>query len=122
MAYTVDWVVVSLAGQVLQLALGDFGTAVSLTIPFAYFAWCNGEMGQTLGKRLLGLHVVDQETGARIGMARGLLRYLAFLGLFLACIVPGILNVLRPLRDAKRQTFHDLAARSMVVAVVPSVD
>lgn len=122
-AYTIDWVVVSLTGQVLQLLLGDgFGTALSLLFPFAYFAWCNGEAGQTLGKRLLALHVVDANSGARIGFGRALLRYLAFLGLFFACIVPGVLSVLRPLRDPGRQTFHDKAVRSLVVAVVASVD
>ena len=96
----------------------DLGIALSLLFPFAYFAWGNGEVGRTLGKRVLRLHVVDQQTGARIGFGRALLRHLTFFVLFLALVVPGIINILFPLWDKNRQTLHDKVVRSMVVTVV----
>jgi uncharacterized RDD family membrane protein YckC len=118
-AYTIDWVVVFTLAQLLYVALPvDLAMALNLLFPFAYFAWCNGELGRTLGKRLLGLHVVDQESGARIGFGRALLRHLTFFLLFIALLIPGIVNVLFPLWDKRRQTLHDKVVRSVVVAVV----
>lgn len=96
----------------------DLGLALSLLFPFAYFAYCNGELGQTLGKRILGLHVVDQASGARIGFGRALLRHGIFFVLFLALVIPGVVNLLFPLWDRRRQTLHDKAVRSVVVTVV----
>ena len=117
-AYTVDWVVIFTTSQALQALLRpDLAMAFVLLIPFAYFGWANGELGQTLGKRLLGLHVVDHETGARIGLGRALIRHFAFTVFFLAFAVPGLVNVLFPLWDRRRQTLHDKVVRSMVVSV-----
>lgn len=109
---------VSITGQILQSTMrADLAIVFSLLLPFVYFGWCNGELGQTLGKRVLGLHVIDHESGARIGFGRGLLRHLTFFALFVAFIVPGIVDALLPLRDRRRQTLHDKAVRSVVVAV-----
>ena len=119
-AYTVDWVVVFSLGQILRAVLrADLAIALNLLFPFVYFAWGNGEFGRTLGKRVLGLHVVDHETGARIGFGRALLRHLTFMALFLALLVPGIIDVLFPLWDRQRQTLHDKVVRSLVVTVLP---
>lgn len=118
-AYTIDWVLVSVVGQFLQVYLrADLGLALSLLFPFLYFGWANGELGQTVGKRILRLHVVDHLSGARIGFGRGLLRHLTLFALFLALVVPGIVDVLFPLWDKRRQTLHDKVVRSVVVTVV----
>lgn len=106
-------------GQILQVSVrADLAIALSLLFPFVYFGWANGELGQTLGKRVLRLHVVDHLTGAKIGFGRGLIRHLSFFGLFVALVVPGIVDALFPLWDKKRQTLHDKVVRSVVVTVV----
>ena len=45
-------------------------------VPAAYFVLCHGTAGQTLGKRLLGVRVVD-ESGEPIGYLRALGRFAA---------------------------------------------
>lgn len=118
-AYTIDWVLVSVIGQILQVSIrADLAIALSLLFPFVYFGWANGELGQTLGKRILRLYVVDHVTGAKIGFARGLIRHFSFFALFVALVVPGVIDALFPLWDKKRQTLHDKVVRSVVVTVV----
>ena len=83
-----------------------------------------GPDGQTLGKRVLRIRVVDDETGDVIGTRRGLGRAAVPSAFGLMTVMPallpfglvlGILNGLWPLWDARRQTFHDKAVHSVVV-------
>jgi len=75
----------------------------------------NGLTGQTLGKMALHIRVVDATTGAPIGVPRAMLRYLVYALLWIACVIPGLVNVLSPLWDPRNQAWHDKAARSVVV-------
>jgi uncharacterized RDD family membrane protein YckC len=81
-----------------------------------YFSCFNGQgTGQTVGNRVPGIAVRDAETGEAIGIGRGLLRWLVRILLYLAFILPGVLNDLFPLWDKRRQTIADKAARSVVI-------
>ena len=58
---------------------------LSLIVGIAYFTYFEGgPTGQTLGKRALGIRVIDFKGGGPIGYGRGLLRYIAR---FLSAIV-----------------------------------
>src|SRR4051812_30504577 len=59
------------------VALGQAGRALGFAVALAYFGALNSTLGggQTLGKRLLGLRVVDRQ-GQRITLPRSLLRCL----------------------------------------------
>ena len=79
-----------------------------------------GPTGQTVGKRLLQIRVVGDDTGELIGPSRGLQRAAATLLIGFAAVVPlgivvPIVNGLWPLWDRKHQTWHDKAVRSVVV-------
>ena len=74
-----------------------------------------GSRNQTFGKMLLGIKVVDAESRSSIGYARAFTRWLSTAFLWALFTVPGILDHLWPLRDRRRQTFHDKFARSVVV-------
>lgn len=74
-----------------------------------------GSRNQTFGKMLLGIKVVDAESRSPIGYARAFTRWLSTAFLWALFTVPGILDHLWPLRDRRRQTFHDKFARSVVV-------
>jgi uncharacterized RDD family membrane protein YckC len=74
-----------------------------------------GSRNQTFGKMLLGIKVVDAESRSPIGYARAFTRWLSTAFLWAMFTVPGILDHLWPLRDRRRQTFHDKFARSVVV-------
>lgn len=71
--------------------------------------------GQTLGKRAVGIRVVDSATGVPIGGGRALGRAVLAWVMFMACFVAYFLSVLWPLWDTKRQTLHDKAVGAAVV-------
>jgi uncharacterized RDD family membrane protein YckC len=99
------------------------GAVLSLVMAAAYYAVLNGsEMGQTFGKRVVGIQVRDGATGGSIGVERAALRYVV-VGLFR--IVPffglfTLLDGLWPLWDPARQALHDKIAGSVVVRLTPS--
>jgi uncharacterized RDD family membrane protein YckC len=70
-----------------------------------------GPTGQTLGKRICGIKVIDADTGAPIGYGRGIGRYFARI---LSGLALG-LGYLWMLWDPRKQTWHDKLVRSVVV-------
>ncbi|HVW31386.1 MAG TPA: RDD family protein [Acidimicrobiia bacterium] len=96
------------------------GAILSLILSAAYFAVLNGSvMGQTFGKKVLGIQVRDSETGGPIGVERAALRYIV-VGLFQVILFFGLFTILDglwPLWDPRRQALHDKIAGSAVVRV-----
>lgn len=75
-----------------------------------------GSRNQTFGKMALHIKVVDEvDRVTPIGYARAFRRWLSTAFLWSLFTVPGVLDHLWPLRDRRRQTFHDKFARSVVV-------
>ena len=85
---------------------------ILLGAAFAYFglSWKRG--GQTMGMRAWRVAVVGAD-GRPIGWGRALLRFVV-MGLSLAA---GLLGVLWAFVDRDRRMWHDLAARTRVIAV-----
>jgi len=98
-------------------AATDLRVLAELVLTFLYFGYLNGVHGQTVGKRLFGIRVVDADTGELIGFRRGLARYGVVALLSMAFVVPELVDGLWPLRDPRRQSWHDKAVRSVVVNV-----
>jgi uncharacterized RDD family membrane protein YckC len=94
----------------LDLVAQAFGRSWQLVVPAAYFVLGHGTAGQTLGKRVLGVRVVD-ESGEPIGyvraLARGLATLVAGLPLGLGLAAAGLR------RD--RRGLHDLLAGTRVI-------
>ena len=127
LAWLMDWIIlvvpISVVGGLLSGPLGDptgegigilLGIAL-MPIAFVYFALLNGR-GRTLGKRLLGIRVVDAQTSSPIGGGKGATRELVRLGL--GSVSFGLLFLLDgvwPLWDERAQSLHDKAANSVVV-------
>ena len=115
--------------HVVKLVNGHYGTErsiqgpahvviviVTIAIGAVYFAILNGTgTGQTVGNRAPGIAVRDAVTGEAIGFKRALLRWFVRSVLYLALIIPGLVNDLFPLWDSRRQTIADKAARSVVI-------
>jgi len=97
--------------------VADLRVLSELALSFCYFGYLNGVMGQTVGKRVMGIRCVDAETGEVIGFRRGLTRYAVVAVLGLAFLIPAFIDALSPLWDVRRQAWHDKAARSIVVTV-----
>jgi uncharacterized RDD family membrane protein YckC len=70
-----------------------------------------GPTGQTVGKKALGIRVVDAATGGPIGTGRGVGRYFARILSALVCY----LGYLWMLWDPEKQTWHDKLVNDYVV-------
>lgn len=87
---------------------------MALVVYVAYFTYFHGRTGQTPGKRLFRLRVVDAH-GLTISYWQAFLRTIgAFLSQQFLCIGHFFAFV-----TTHRQAFHDLAARTFVVRVSP---
>ena len=91
------------------------GNVVMLLVGIAYYVYLNGnDRGQTVGKMLLKIRVRDEATGGPAGYGKAFIRYIVGTVLFILCIIPGIVDLLFPLWDPKKQTLHDKAANTVV--------
>jgi uncharacterized RDD family membrane protein YckC len=73
-----------------------------------------GPRGQTVGMMAVGARAVRHESNAVVGYGKAFWRSLVAILLGYTVIV-GLLDLLWPLWDAKNQTLHDKAARTVVI-------
>jgi uncharacterized RDD family membrane protein YckC len=119
------WFTVAGIALAAAVGVGDsdglFGALVFVAVAiFAPLYWVflhASERGQTLGKRAVGIAVRDESTLGRITFGRALGRAYIIWFLLSMFYIPWILDSLWPLWDAKRQTWHDKVAESVVVRV-----
>jgi uncharacterized RDD family membrane protein YckC len=114
-AYLIDIVLVNFVVFVLSfLVQAAAGLLLSLAVGLGYFAVFEGSgSGQTVGKRLLGIRVVDFESGTPITYGRAFVRAA---GRYLSGLV-FLLGYLWMLWDRDAQTWHDKFAATTVVPV-----
>ncbi|MFC1436567.1 RDD family protein [Streptacidiphilus sp. N1-3] len=82
----------------------------------AFLVWQaaeRGRTGQSLGMRLLGIVLVDEDTGAPVGPARSVLRSV----LHVVDVAPVFFGYVRPVFHYRAQTFADQICRTVVVGV-----
>jgi uncharacterized RDD family membrane protein YckC len=135
LAEIVDSLIIGIGGSIvaaLMHAHGDVFRAVEMLVGFGYNWRLDGsESGQTVGKGMMHIRVIADDSGGALGMARGATRAGIVLALGLVAnlgfgdhstvyigfgVLP-LLDGLWPLWDARRQTWHDKAAGSVVVQV-----
>ncbi|MGH2554722.1 MAG: RDD family protein [Actinomycetota bacterium] len=88
--------------------MGLLSTAATI----AYFTYLEGSpSGQTIGKRAVGIRVLDFHSGTSIGYARALGRNV--FAYFISPIL--LLGYLWMLWDREKQTWHDKVVSSVVV-------
>lgn len=114
LAFVVDYVILIVISLVLGTLLKGAGSGLGLLIFVGYFAFFDGsDSGQTPGKRLMGIRVIDFQTGGPLGYGKGLLRCL---GRILSSI-PCLLGYLWAIWDKQHQGWHDKIAGTVVVPV-----
>ncbi|MCG8512004.1 MAG: RDD family protein, partial [Rhodospirillales bacterium] len=154
-AFLVDTVILAIPLMVVgftffewAVGLGQAGRLVGFTVALLYFGLLNSRIngGQTLGKRLLRIRVIDR-TGEMLSPARSVLRFLVLwvpyflngvffdapfetmgmldylLGLLIVFVVfGGLLAIIYLLifNRRTRQSLHDLAVGSFVVRGAPA--
>ncbi|HJV08371.1 MAG TPA: RDD family protein [Acidimicrobiales bacterium] len=113
LAVLIDVVLLGVVGGILSLILGrTLGSVVNLILGLAYYGYLEGSpSGQTVGKRVMNIRVIDFAGGGAIGPGRALLRYV---GRILSSI-PCLLGYFWMLWDSEKQTWHDKIATTVVV-------
>jgi uncharacterized RDD family membrane protein YckC len=84
----------------------SFAVGVGWTV---YNRYLLGGRGQSWGKKLLGLHLIKEETGRPVGAGAAFVRDVVHVVDVICCI-----GVLFPLWDAKRQTLSDKILGTLV--------
>jgi uncharacterized RDD family membrane protein YckC len=112
-ASLLDGILVSIVYWI-GFAIGGRGLAsvVGIIVSLAYFSYFEGSpSGQTIGKKALGIRVVDFATGGALGFGRGFIRWISRI----LSTIPCFLGYLWMLWDKEKQTWHDKIATSVVV-------
>jgi uncharacterized RDD family membrane protein YckC len=121
-ALVIDGIVVAILPIVL-IAIGAgsnsgglvaFGYVVGVVGGIVYVVYFEGgPTGQTLGKRAMGIRVIDFNTGGPIGYGRAFLRWIGHIVSGFLCY----LGYLWMLWDKEKQCWHDKMANDVVVPV-----
>jgi len=108
-----DGIIVSIPYIIVGLAANPvLAYAVYLLVGIAYFTYFEGgPTGQTLGKKALGIRVIDLAAGGSIGNTRAFIRYIGRI----VSSIPLLLGYFWMLWDGEKQTWHDKMAGAVVV-------
>lgn len=98
-------------GGPLPVVLMLLGGALALGFTIWNMIVRQGRTGQSLGKKVLGIKVVREQDGDVLGVGSAFLRYLMYAIFANVCF----LDVLWPLWDARKRTWHDMVVSSVVV-------
>jgi uncharacterized RDD family membrane protein YckC len=84
--------------------------AITLFLDMAYFTWFHGTTGQTPGKRLMGLRVV-QDTGEQLTLGMAFLRWVGYI----ISALPLLMGFIWAGVDRRKQAWHDKIAGTVVI-------
>ena len=112
-AAIIDGVLLGVIGSIITVIVGDvLGAAVNLLLGLAYYAYLEGSAsGQTVGKRVMSIRVIDFNGAGPIGPGRALVRYIGRI----VSAIPCGLGYWWMLWDPEKQTWHDKFAATVVV-------
>jgi uncharacterized RDD family membrane protein YckC len=85
--------------------------AAALLLPWIYFSIMWSWQGQSIGQKVLGLHVVDANNGAKISGGRAILRYFGIIVSTWALYI----GLIWAAFDPRKQGWHDKIASTFVV-------
>ena len=112
-AALIDGVLLGVIGSILSAIVGQvLGSALNLLLGLAYYAYLEGSpSGQTVGKRVMNIRVIDFNGAGPIGPGRALIRYIGRI----VSAIPCGLGYWWMLWDPEKQTWHDKFATTVVV-------
>jgi uncharacterized RDD family membrane protein YckC len=121
------WTLVAAAGIAAWFVLDDLWTAVAVAAGVMVFCWLViaivvGVSGNTPGKAMVGLRVVNHGTGTPIGIGRSLLRSMVLAVASVPTFALGLAALAWTAvedRSRQRRGWHDHLAHSVVVDVRP---
>jgi uncharacterized RDD family membrane protein YckC len=115
-ARIVDGFIVGIPLGIIGAALGSppWFSLLQIAAFLGYAGYLTGVKEQTIGKKLLGITVVDVATGRPIGFGRAVLRDIVLTATAMLCF----LGYLSPLFDGTKRNrgWHDKAAKDLVLS------
>jgi uncharacterized RDD family membrane protein YckC len=111
----IDVILLGIVDEILRILVGmGGGSGLGLLVSVGYYtALEGGPTGQTVGKRVLGIRVIDFGGGGSIGYGRGFIRWLGKI----VSAIPVFLGYFWMLWDKESQCWQDKLANSVVVPV-----
>jgi uncharacterized RDD family membrane protein YckC len=111
-AYIIDAILIGIVYGILFVINRTLGYVVGLLLGLVYLTYFEGSpSGQTVGKKAMGIRVIDFRTGGSIGYGRAFIRWI---GRYVSGI-PCLLGFFWMLWDKEKQTWHDKFANDVVV-------
>jgi len=111
-AAIIDGILLGIPGGILYAINTTLGYVVQLLLTVAYLTYLEGSpSGQTVGKKAMGIRVIDFRTGGSIGYGRAFIRWIGRYVSAIACL----LGYFWMLWDKEKQTWHDKFANDVVV-------
>jgi uncharacterized RDD family membrane protein YckC len=122
----IDWafaVVIVIVAVIVGAIFGAISSALGLLFSLVFYIVAfgylmlqmvkQGNTGQTIGKKIVGLKVISEATGQPIGPGMSIARYFAHIVDSVICYI----GWLFPLWDAKKQTIADKLLGTVVITV-----
>ncbi len=112
LALIIDVILAIVAYVILAAIFDSLGALIATVGWYAYMAYFEGTpSGQTVGKRVLNIRVIDFNTGGPIGFGRGVIRNISRI----LSGIPIYLGYFWMIWDSQNQTWHDKLATTIVV-------
>ena len=114
LAIIIDSIIIGVVYGIFFAISRTLAYVVAVVLGIAYYTYFEGSgSGQTIGKKVLGIRVIDFSTGGPIGYGRAAIRAVARY----ISQIPCYLGYLWMLWDKEKQTWHDKLANDVVVPV-----
>jgi uncharacterized RDD family membrane protein YckC len=111
-AALIDGILLGIVSGIISRVNRNLGYAVETLLSLAYFTYLEGSAsGQTVGKKVMGIRVIDFAGGGSIGYGRAFIRWIGRIVSAIACL----LGYFWMLWDKEKQTWHDKFANAVVV-------
>ena len=111
-AAIIDGILLGVVGGIFYAISRTLGYIVQILLTVAYLTYLEGSAsGQTVGKKAMGIRVVDFQTGGPIGYPRAFIRWIGRYVSAIACL----LGYFWMLWDREKQTWHDKFANDVDV-------
>ncbi len=115
----IAFLIVGLVLGAINESLGNIVGFISFIGLFGFQIWNfiirQGQMGQTLGKTQQNLRLVRDDSGQPVGIGMAIARWIVSTLLFLACGIPGLLDLLWPLWDEDNKRLTDKILKLSVI-------
>jgi uncharacterized RDD family membrane protein YckC len=114
-ALIIDWVIAGIIGFIVGLIITEpvLNVLVSLVIGIAYYVGFWTTTGQTPGKMVMKLQVIDADTGQVCDPGKAFIRYIGYI----ISAIPLGLGFWWVIWDPNNEGWHDKIAKTRVVKV-----